>query len=90
MDAARKAYEDALAAHDRARHRAEQLADLAPQLGGRLDELEPLAARAAEARALADLAAGLGANTLRMTLSPSCSPPAWRRSRPRPASGCSR
>ncbi len=69
VDAARKAYEDALAAHDRARHRAEQLADLAPQLGGRLDELEPLAARAAEARALADLTAGLGANTLRMTLS---------------------
>ncbi len=69
VDAARKAYEDALAAHDRARHRAEQLADLAPQLSGRLDELEPLAARAAEARALADLAAGLGANTLRMTLS---------------------
>ena len=69
VDAARKAYEDALAAHDRTRHRAEQLADLAPQLGGRLDELEPLAAQAAEARALADLTAGLGANTLRMTLS---------------------
>ena len=69
VDAARKAYEDALAAHDRARHRAEQLANLAPQLGGQLDELEPLAARAAEARALADLTAGLGANTLRMTLS---------------------
>ena len=69
VDAARKVYEDALAAHDRARHRTEQLANLAPQLGGRLDELEPLAARAAEARALADLTAGLGANTLRMTLS---------------------
>ena len=69
VDAARKAHDDAVAAHDRARHRAEQLADLVPQLRSRLDELEPLAARAAEARALADLAAGQGANTLRMTLS---------------------
>ena len=34
-----------------------------------LQELTPLAARAAEARQLADLAAGQGANTLRMTLS---------------------
>ena len=37
----------------------------APGLAG----FEPLAERAAEARRLADLAAGLGANTLRMTLS---------------------
>jgi exonuclease SbcC len=69
VDAARRAHDDALAAHDRARHRAEQLAELAPRLGGRLAELEPLVAKAAEARALADLAAGMGANTLRMTLS---------------------
>ena len=68
-DAARQVHDAALAAHDRARHRAEQLAELAPRLTGRLAELEPLAARAAEARQLADLAAGQGANTLRMTLS---------------------
>ena len=69
VDTTRRAHDDALAAHDRARHRAEQLADLAPQLGARLDALCPLAAQAAEARRLADLAAGQGANTLRMTLS---------------------
>jgi DNA repair protein SbcC/Rad50 len=69
VDAARKAYDDALAAHDRAQHRAEQLAELAPRITESLDELQPLAAHAAEVRGLADLAAGLGANTLRMTLS---------------------
>jgi exonuclease SbcC len=53
----------------RAQHKAEQLAQLAPQIGASLQELAPLAARAAEARQLADLAAGQGANTLRMTLS---------------------
>ena len=58
-----------MAAYDRAKHRAEQLAELAPRLAAGLDELKPLADRAAEARRLADLAAGLGANTLRMTLS---------------------
>jgi exonuclease SbcC len=66
---ARQVHDDAVAAYDRAKHRAEQLADLAPRLAARLDELKPLADRAAEARRLADLAAGLGANTLRMTLS---------------------
>jgi len=66
---ARRVHDDAVAAYDRAKHRAEQLADLAPRLAARLDELKPLADRAAEARRLADLAAGLGANTLRMTLS---------------------
>jgi exonuclease SbcC len=66
---ASQAHDDAVAAHDRAKHRAEQLADLAPLLAARLEELEPLADRAAEAKRLADLAAGLGANTLRMTLS---------------------
>jgi exonuclease SbcC len=65
----RQAHDDALAAHDRAQHMAEQLADLAPQLSIRLDELTPLVTNAAEARRLADLAAGQGANTLRMTLS---------------------
>ena len=69
VEAARKAHDDAVAAYDRAQHKAEQLADLAPQLTARLEELKPLATKAAEARRLADLVAGLGANTLRMTLS---------------------
>jgi exonuclease SbcC len=69
VEAASKAHDDAVAAYDRARHKAEQLADLAPQLAARLAELEPLAAIAAEARRIADLAAGGGANTLKMTLS---------------------
>jgi DNA repair protein SbcC/Rad50 len=66
---ARQAHDDALAAHDRAQHKAEQLADLAPRLTARLAALLPLADQAAEARRLADLAAGQGANTLHMTLS---------------------
>ena len=69
VEAARKAHDDAVAAYDRAQHKAEQLADLAPQLTARLADLKPLATKAAEARRLADLVAGLGANTLRMTLS---------------------
>jgi len=69
VEAARQAHDDAVAACDRAQHQADQLADLAPRLAARLDELKPLAERAAEAKRLADLAAGLGANTLRMTLS---------------------
>ena len=69
VESARKAHDDAVAAYDRATHKAEQLADLAPQLAARLNDLKPLAEKAAEARRLADLAAGLGANTLRMTLS---------------------
>ena len=69
VEAARKAHDDAVAAYDRAQHKAEQLADLAPQLTARLAALKPLAEKAAEARRLADLVAGLGANTLRMTLS---------------------
>ena len=68
-DAARELYDDAVAACDRATHKAEQLAGLSPQLAACLRELEPIAQRAAQARALADLAAGAGANTLRMTLS---------------------
>jgi exonuclease SbcC len=69
MQEARQAHDDALAAHDRAQHKAEQLADLAPRLTVRLAALLPLADQAAEARRLADLAAGQGANTLHMTLS---------------------
>jgi DNA repair protein SbcC/Rad50 len=69
VEAARKQHDDAVAARDRAQHKAEQLAGLAPQLAARLRELEPLADRAEQARRLADLAAGGGANTLRMTLS---------------------
>jgi DNA repair protein SbcC/Rad50 len=67
--AARQAHDAALAAHDRAQHKAEQLAGLAPQLSARLHELAPLVDHADEARRLADLTAGQGANTLRMTLS---------------------
>ena len=63
------AHEEAVAAQDRAQHKAEQLVALVPGLTARLDAFRPLAERAAEARQLADLAAGLGANTLRMTLS---------------------
>jgi DNA repair protein SbcC/Rad50 len=69
VDAARQAHDDALATFRLAQHKAEQLADLAPRLVASLAELTPLADRAAEARRLADLAAGQGANTLRMTLS---------------------
>jgi exonuclease SbcC len=68
-EAARKVYDEAVTAQAHAQRQAEQLADLAPALGTRLAEFEPLAGCAAEARRLADLAAGLGANTLRMTLS---------------------
>ena len=69
VEAARKAHDDAVAAYDRAQHKAEQLADLAPQLTARLQDLKPLTTKAAEARRLADLVAGLSPNTLRMTLS---------------------
>ena len=65
----RRDHDAALAAHDRAQHKAEQLADLTPRLTARLGALRPMIAKAAEARCLADLAAGQGANTLRMTLS---------------------
>jgi exonuclease SbcC len=69
VEAAQQMHAEAVAAHDRARHQADQLAELGPQLSSRLDDLAPLTARADEARQLADLAAGQGANTLRMTLS---------------------
>ncbi|HXC81857.1 MAG TPA: AAA family ATPase [Trebonia sp.] len=53
----------------RSRLKAGQLADLRPRLGGALAALIPLKERADEVRQLADLAAGLGANQYRMTLS---------------------
>ena len=59
----------AVAAQARAQLAASQLAVLVPSLTLGLAELAPLHERAAEARALADLAAGQGANTLKMTLS---------------------
>jgi DNA repair protein SbcC/Rad50 len=69
VDIARQAHDGALAAARLAQHRADQLADLAPQFGQSQADLKPLTDRADEARRLADLAAGQGANTLRMTLS---------------------
>jgi DNA repair protein SbcC/Rad50 len=69
VEAARKVYDDALTEHAQAQDQARQLADLAPRLAARLAGLEPLDAAATEARRLADLAAGQGANTLKMTLS---------------------
>jgi DNA repair protein SbcC/Rad50 len=66
---ARAAHEAAVAAQGRAQHTARQLADLVPRLDVALAALEPLRARAAEVKQLADLAAGGGANALRMTLS---------------------
>jgi exonuclease SbcC len=67
--AASNAHDDAVATQARAQRKAEQLAALVPELTARADALRPLAERAAETRRLADLAAGQGANTLRMTLS---------------------
>jgi exonuclease SbcC len=52
-----------------ARDRAATLAGLAPQFAVEQAALEPLRERAEEARRLADLAGGQGANTLKMTLS---------------------
>ena len=69
VEAARTAHDEAVTAQGLARGKAEQLALLAPDLGRQIDALRPLSAKADEARGLADLAAGQGANTLRMTLS---------------------
>jgi len=69
VTAAQAAHDRAVAAQGRAQHTADQLAALAPRLTDALAALEPLVARATEVRQLADLAAGGGANTLRMTLS---------------------
>jgi exonuclease SbcC len=69
VEAARTAHDAAVTAQGLARDKADQLALLAPDLGRHLDALRPLSAKADEARKLADLAAGQGANTLRMSLS---------------------
>ena len=66
---AQRAHDAANSAHGTASHTAAQLAALRPQLEDALAALEPLRKRAEEARQLADLAAGLGANQYRMTLS---------------------
>jgi len=66
---ARDQHDAAIAAHDRARHTAGQLATLRPQLTDALAALQPLKERAELARHLADLAGGLGANQYKMTLS---------------------
>jgi DNA repair protein SbcC/Rad50 len=67
---------NARAAHDeagkdlgRAEQTAGQLAQLQPRLAQALADLKPKQERADEVRQLADLAAGLGANRYRMTLS---------------------
>jgi exonuclease SbcC len=62
-------HDQAVGAHSRASDRAAALAGLAPKFADQTAALQPLRDRAAEARQLADLAAGLGANSLRMTLS---------------------
>jgi exonuclease SbcC len=69
VEAARTAHDEAVTAQGLARDRADQLALLAPGLGRQIEALRPLVTQADEARRLADLAAGQGANTLRMTLS---------------------
>jgi exonuclease SbcC len=66
---AQQAHAAAADAHGRAQHTAEQLRLLRPQLDDALAALEPRKERADQARQLADLAAGLGANQYRMTLS---------------------
>ncbi|HEY2520125.1 MAG TPA: SMC family ATPase [Streptosporangiaceae bacterium] len=62
-------HDQAVGTHSRASQRADALASLAPQFAAQSAARQPLRDRAAEARQLADLAAGLGANSLRMTLS---------------------
>ena len=63
------AYDEAVSRLAQARDKAATLAGLAPEFAAQLTAIEPLRESAAEARRLADLAAGLGANTLKMTLS---------------------
>ena len=62
-------HDAAVRRHEGASARADGLARLAPEFAQQVAALQPLRERATEARQLADLAAGLGANTLRMTLS---------------------
>ncbi len=59
----------AAAEHGQARQRRTALDRLVPELAGLLTDLAPLEQRATEARQLADLCAGTGANALKMTLS---------------------
>jgi len=62
-------HDEAVTMLGRASDRSVTLAGLLPRFNAELGALQPLRERAEEARRLADLAAGLGANTLRMTLS---------------------
>lgn len=62
-------YEQCLAESAVVGDRAEQLTGLLVPMAATRQELEPLAAAAEEVRALSELAAGQGANTLRMALS---------------------
>ncbi len=62
-------HDEAVTMLGRASDRSVALAGLVPRFTAELGALQPLRERAEEARRLADLAAGLGANTLRMTLS---------------------
>ncbi len=62
-------HDEAVSARSRARDRSATLARLVPRFADALAARQPLRERAEEARRLADLAAGLGANALRMTLS---------------------
>jgi DNA repair protein SbcC/Rad50 len=55
--------------HGKAQQAADQLRLLQPRITAALTDLQPLAERADQARQLADLAGGLGANKYRMTLS---------------------
>jgi DNA repair protein SbcC/Rad50 len=62
-------HDAAVRRHEGASARAAALTQLAPTFADQVTSLQPLRDRATEARQLADLAAGLGANELRMTLS---------------------
>jgi exonuclease SbcC len=62
-------HDETVSRHSRASDRSATLAGLAPQFAAAALALRPLRERAADARRLADLAAGLGANTRKMTLS---------------------
>jgi DNA repair protein SbcC/Rad50 len=66
---AQRSHATAVEEHATAEYTAGQLRLLRPRLTDALAALEPLRARAGEARKLADLAGGLGANQYRMTLS---------------------
>ncbi|HSZ43536.1 MAG TPA: AAA family ATPase [Trebonia sp.] len=68
-DEAQRDHAAAVEAHGKSAHTAEQLRSLKPQVTDALTALEPLKERADQARQLADLAGGLGANRYKMTLS---------------------